>query len=147
MKATGSELNVSIADWAYGSAASELSYDDYYDGEPTILYTGITLLGADYSSSETPENAGSYTVTVTYSNGQTGSADFTISPHDLTKNVVLQPAAMTYNGTEQTLTHITLNYTKTMTLGQDFTVTGGSGTSAGIYTATVTGIGNYTGND
>ena len=144
VKADGTTVAVTIKDWTYGSGASTLTYTKY-GGEPTILYTGTTRAGASYSSDTAPTEAGSYTVTVTYPGGQTGSADFTVAPLAFSDCSMSLNDPLTYNGAEQTM-GVTVTYNgKELAEGTDYTLSGNTGTNAGTYTITATGRGNYEG--
>ena len=145
VKADGNAVYVTIKDWTYGDAASTPTYSTL-TGEPTVLWTGTTRAGASYSSDTVPTDAGSYTVTVTYPGGQTGSADFTVHPRSINSCVVtLDNSDLTYNGLKQTKgVTVTYNGTKQVE-GVDYTVTGNKQTNVGTHTITVTGIGNVEG--
>ncbi len=145
VKADGNTVYVTIKDWTYGDAASTPTYSTL-TGEPTVLWTGTTRAGASYSSDTVPTDAGSYTVTVTYPGGQTGSADFTVHPRSINSCVVtLDNSVLTYNGLKQTKgMTVTYNGTKQVE-GVDYTVTGNKQTNVGTHTITVTGIGNVEG--
>ena len=145
IKPAGFAVNVNIEDWTYGDTPKTPTYTDY-EGEPTFLWTGTTRTGKAYSSDTAPTEAGSYTVTVTYPGGQTGSADFTVHPRSISSCVVtLDNSELTYNGMEQTK-GLTVHYAEAeLVEGVDYTVTGNKQTNAGIYTVTVTGIGNLEG--
>ncbi len=145
VKADGNAVYVTIKDWTYGDAASTPTYTDY-EGEPTILWTGTTRAGKAYSSDTAPTDAGSYTVTVTYPGGHTGSADFTVHPQSINFCAVwLDDSELTYNGLEQTK-GVNVSYSGiTQVEGVDYTVSGNKQTNAGTHTITVTGIGNVEG--
>ena len=145
IKPAGFAVNVNIEDWTYGDTPKTPTYTDY-EGEPTFLWTGTTRAGKAYSSDTAPTEAGSYTVTVTYPGGQTGSDDFTVHPRSISSCVVtLDNSELTYNGMEQTK-GLTVHYAGAeLVEGVDYTVTGNTGTNAGTYTVTVTGIGNLEG--
>ena len=145
VKADGNTVHVTIKDWTYGDAASTPTYSTL-TGEPTILWTGTTRAGVSYSSDTAPTDAGSYTVTVTYPGGQTGSADFTVVPRPIKSCVVtLDDSVLTYNGLEQTK-GVTVTYNGiTQVEGVDYTVTGNKQTNAGNYKLTITGTGNVEG--
>ena len=145
IKPAGFAVIVDIEDWTYGDAASTPTYTDY-EGEPTFLWTGTTRAGKAYSSDTAPTEAGSYTVTVTYPGGQTGSADFTVHPQSLNFCAVwFDDSELTYNGLEQTK-GVNVSYSGiTQVEGVDYIVTGNKQTNAGTHTITVTGIGNVEG--
>ena len=146
VKADGNAVYVTIKDWTYGDAASTPTYSTL-TGEPTILWTGTTRAGKAYSSDTAPTDAGSYTVTVTYPGGQTGSADFTVAPRPIKSCVVtFDDSKLTYNGLEQTK-GVTVSYNGiTQVEGVDYTVTGKQ-TNAGTHTMTITGTGNIEGTE
>ena len=87
MAKTQRALNVSIADWTYGSTPSQpiCTAPGGAVSGPDITYTtrdGTTSYGAI-----APTDAGDYTVTIRYESVNTiwsGSADFTIAPAELT---------------------------------------------------------------
>lgn len=144
VKADGNTVYVTIKDWTYGDAASTPTYTDY-EGEPTILWTGTTRAGTSYSSDTAPTDAGSYTVTVTYPGGKTGSADFTVTPVPIKFCSWNFKKSLTYNGLEQTQS-VTIKYAGTeLVEGTDYTVTDNKQTNAGNYKLTITGIGNFDG--
>ena len=145
VKADSNTVQVTVSGWTYGDAASTPTYTDY-DGEPTIRWTGTTRAGASYSSDTAPTDAGSYTVTVTYPGGQTGSADFTVAPRSLTQCVwSLDDSELTYNGSEQTMGVTVSCGGEELVEGTDYTVSGNKQTNAGYYTLTINGIGNIEG--
>lgn len=99
-------ITVTMGDWTYGTPA-DLVLDDangYTDGaERTYLYTGTSANGTEYNSAYKPTDAGTYTVTVIYGestnylSGSVTSAEFTISPKELTFTASLaEGAAITY---------------------------------------------------
>ncbi len=99
-------ITVTMGDWTYGTPADPVLDDDngYTDGaEKTYLYTGTSANGTKYDSAYKPTDAGTYTVTVTfgestnYVGGSVTSAEFTISPKELTFTASLaEGAAITY---------------------------------------------------
>lgn len=99
-------IKVTMGDWTYGTPADPVLDDDngYTDGaERTYLYTGTSANGTKYDSAYKPTDAGTYTVTVTfgestnYLSGSVTSAEFTISPKELTFTASLaEGAAITY---------------------------------------------------
>jgi hypothetical protein len=100
VKADSDNVYVTIPDWTYGDSGYDPSYTTY-EGTPTVLWTGTTRAGASYSSENAPTEAGSYTVTVTYPGGQTGSADFTVAPRLITACSWNRKGSLIYNGVEQ----------------------------------------------
>lgn len=101
-----SSITVTMANWVYGTPADPVLDDanGYTDGaERTYLYTGTSANGTKYDSAYKPTAAGTYTVTVTfgestnYLSGSVTSAEFTISPKELTFTASLaEGAAITY---------------------------------------------------
>ena len=99
-------IKVTMGDWTYGTPADPVLDDDngYTDGaERTYLYTGTSANGTKYDSAYKPTDAGTYTVTVTfgestnYLGGSVTSAEFTISPKELTFTATLEvDAKITY---------------------------------------------------
>ena len=145
IRPAGFAVIVNIEDWTYGGTPKTPTYTDY-EGEPTILWTGTTRAGKAYSSDTAPTDAGSYTVTVTYPGGQTGSADFTVHPRSINSCAVwLDDSELTYNGLEQTK-GVTISYKGvTQVEGVDYIVTGNKQTNADTYAMTITGTGNVEG--
>lgn len=145
VKADSTNVNVTINGWTYGDYPNTPTYTAYA-GEPEILWTGTTRAGAAYSDDTAPTEAGSYTVTVTYEGGQTGSADFTVAPRSISScSMSLNADYLTYSGEPQTM-GVTVTYNgKELAEGTDYTLSGNTQTNAGQYDITVTGIGNFTG--
>ena len=146
VKADSSSVNVTINSWTYGDSGWDPSYTAY-EGDPEILWTGTTRADEAYSSTtNAPTEAGSYTVTVTYPGGQTGSADFTVAPRSINNLIMtVSPDFFRYNGEPQTM-GVTVTYKEDpLVEGTDYTVTGNTQTNAGQYTVTANGIGNFTG--
>lgn len=136
---------VTISGWTYGRKAMAPNYTTYA-GTPSIRYTGTTNGGAAYDSTEPPTDAGSYTVTVTYPGGQTGSADFEVSHRNISGNTIFINDKLTYTGEPQTIKDITTYaYDPPLDLEVDCTITGITVTDAGDYYATFIGKRNYTG--
>ena len=111
--------------------------------------------------SETPVNAGPYTVTVnglgTYA-GMNLNVTFTISPKAAELTVVADPSSAKYDGKSKTLEVTVKDGAKVLKEGTDYTLSYVYGEDAetkdfagaeflkeGNYTITVTGIGNYEG--
>ena len=83
-------ISVTMDGWTYGESENEplISGADIISGaKRTLLYEGRGA--TEYSSSEAPVNAGTYTLTVTYDEsanyvgGSVTSAEFTIAPYEL----------------------------------------------------------------
>ena len=126
-----------------------------YDGSEKT--PGVTVkagskqltLNKDYTLAYTDNtNAGTATVTITGKGSYSGtvSKSFTIKPAELSKAAVsLSSSSFTFDGTEKTPSvTVTLNK-KQLTEGSDYTVSYSNNTNVGTASATITGIGNYTG--
>ena len=83
-------ISVTMDDWTYGDApkSPSISGADIISGaERTFLYEGTGA--TEYSSSDRPSDAGTYTLTVTYDEsanylgGSVVSGEFTIAPYEL----------------------------------------------------------------
>jgi hypothetical protein len=147
-----SYVKVSIEEWEYDSWAGTVIEPQYtaYAGDPVILYTGTLRRGGSYSSETKPTEAGEYTVTVTYPGGQTGSADFEITPLDIQYGAITTDldyeAQATYDGTEHDVV-VSFTYDGVpLTEGVDFLFTSGkSATNVEDQLITIEGRGNFTG--
>ena len=72
------------------------------------------------------------------------SAQIIIDPKSISSAIVSQTNSLTYNGSSQTAEfQVILSYQE-LTEGSDYIVNGDTQTSAGSYTATIVGTGNYT---
>lgn len=124
-----------------------------YTGSPiqanaATLSDGLSMsnLTYTYSGGTAPTDAGTYTVTATYSDGDnygTKMATLTINAKSITGVAVTQATPLTYNGTSQTGTFTVKDGSKTLTPGVDYTVIGATRTNAGTYSVTIEGQGNY----
>ncbi len=122
------------------------------------------LLGQDqlynfslYPSTSNVTTSGTITVTVysirdRWNEPVTSFYDITCIPGTLTINAksasnltIDDIAAVTYNGSAQTPTVTVKDGTTTLTSGTHYTVSYSNNTNAGTATATITGMGNYTG--
>ncbi len=154
----------------------ESTLDKTYDGKAVngpVVKAGDKVLaeGTDYTLtykdsegnelSETPVNAGTYTVTVnglgTYA-GMNLNVTFTISPKAAELTVVADPSSAKYDGKSKTPEVTVKDGDKVLKEGTDYTLSYVYGEDAetkdfagvefvkeGNYTITVTGIGNYEG--
>ena len=152
----------------------ESTLDKTYDGKAVngpVVKAGDKVLaeGTDYTLtykdsegnelSETPVNAGTYTVTVnglgTYA-GMNLNVTFTISPKAAELTVVADPSSAKYDGKSKTPEVTVKDGDKVLKEGTDYTLSYVYGEDAetkdfaraefvkeGNYTITVTGIGNY----
>ena len=118
--------------------------------ELEVKYEGTD--GTNYSSTTAPTDAGTYKVTykVAGSNADyTGEKEytFTISPKDVTANMIGAIAAQEYTGSAITPTPEVKDGNATLTAGTDFEFSYNKTTDVSENTATVTitGKGNYTG--
>lgn len=109
----------------------------------TYTYTGTTAGGEKYSSTTAPTDAGTYTVTAVLNSqthsGSATSQTFTIEPKEVTLTWSGY-ANLTYDGAAKTVTAAAGGL-----VGDDVctvTVTGGSETNAGDYTATAAALSN-----
>ena len=129
-------IKVTMGDWTYGTPA-DLVLDDangYTDGaERTYLYTGTSANGTEYNFADKPTDAGTYTVTVTfgestnYLKGSVTSAEFTISPKELTFTATLEvDAKITYGdvlNAEALKNLVKIECSDTPAYDHDYTVT------------------------
>lgn len=139
-------------DYGSGSGTATQKWYQVKDGKAT------EILDAGSLAYELPTflDAGThiYRLTVTI-DGYSKSCDatVTVNPADIENaaifvsnedDLVFTPSA-DGNGTPLTA-NITVNkFSKNLTVGKDYTVTGNQATDAGTYTLTITGTGNYTG--
>ena len=119
----------------------------YNGGEQSQTISSVTSDGLDVTytvSGNSGTEAGTYTLTVTGTGNFTGTADkaFTIARRDITDAVIGLGEGLTYNGGEQSQT---ISSVTAGGLDVTYTVSGNSGTEAGMYTLTVAGTGNFTG--
>jgi len=85
------------------------------------------------------------TVWTAQGNAENLTLQWTIAEKSLAGATLTAGSAITYNGAEQTQEFtVTLDGT-TLIAGTDYEISGVTGTNADDYTATITGIGNYTG--
>ena len=140
------EIDVARKDIA--DAEIELGEGLTYNGsQQTQTVTSVTADGLDVTytvSGEKRTDAGTYTLTVTGTGNFTGTADkeFTIARKDIAGAEIELGESLTYNGGEQSQT---ISSVTSDGLDVTYTVSGNSGTEAGMYTLTVTGTGNFTG--
>ena len=135
-------VNVSIDGWAYGDQANEPDIDGIEESAATTaFYSGTTNAGVKYSSETAPEEAGTYTVTVSwvktdnYTAGSVESAEFTVEKAKLTKpSANVDP--FVYTGAEQT-------YTPDDFDSDTMTISGNVQTNADTYTVTVSVTDKY----
>lgn len=128
----------------------KVSDDKVPVSELEVKYEGTD--GTNYSSTNAPTDAGTYKVTykVADSNADyTGEKEytFTISPKDVTANMIGAIAAQEYTGSAITPTPEVKDGNATLTAGTDFEFSYNKTTDVSENTATVTitGKGNYTG--
>ena len=140
------EIDVARKDIA--DAEIELGEGLTYNGsQQTQTVTSVTADGLDVTytvSGEKRTDAGTYTLTVAGTGNFTGTAGkrFTIARRDIADAVIGLGEGLTYNGGEQSQT---ISSVTAGGLDVTYTVSGNSGTEAGTYTLTVTGMGNFTG--
>ncbi|GAB6394994.1 MAG: Ig-like domain-containing protein [Bacteroidales bacterium] len=112
------------------------------DGSQTLT------LNTDYTVGYTNNvNAGTATVTVTGMGSYTGTADktFTINPQPIAAGWIEDIPAQAHTG-DFVMPSVTVgDSSRTLTPGVDYTVSYTNNVNAGTATATVTGMGNYTG--
>ncbi|MBP3874104.1 MAG: Ig-like domain-containing protein, partial [Lachnospiraceae bacterium] len=128
--------------------------DKTYNGEeqkqtPVVKVASATLTeGTDYTVSyKNNTNAGTATMTITGKGNYTGTkdSDFTINPASIEGALVADIDDMAYTGSElKPKVTVTLEGTA-LVKDTDFTVDYSNNTEKGTATATITGIGNYTG--
>lgn len=125
----------------------------YGENDPVLTYNAAVFEGKGMIGSDLVitldrvdgEAVGTYAIIATMAENANykivSNADgvFTIKAKEITLADVVLNGALTYNGTEQTQAIV-------VTEGVTYRVSGNTGTNAGVYTLTVTGIGNYTGN-
>ena len=140
-------LNISGA--AIALAAAELTYNGQAQS-PTITsvtVNGLTLTaGRDYTvTGNTGKDAKGYTLTITGTGNFTGTAtaNWAITPKDITGATVTLGAGLTYNGQEQTQKGASVITPDGLHVTYD--VSNDTGTDAKDYTLTVTGKGNFQG--
>ena len=127
-------ISVTMDGWTYGESENEplISGADIISGaKRTLLYEGRGA--TEYSSSEAPVNAGTYTLTVTYDEsanyvgGSVTSAEFTISPKELTFTATLEvDAKITYGdvlNAEALKNLVKIECSDTPAYDDDYTVT------------------------
>lgn len=120
--------------------------------ELEVLYEGTSTNGTNYSNTDAPKDAGTYKVTYKVSDDNenyTGSVeyDFTISPKDVTADMIGTIADETYTGSAIKPEPAVMDDKVTLYSGTDFDFSYENNIKAGENTATViiTGKGNYTG--
>ena len=102
-------VTVSVDGWTYGEEAKPLQIVGIKESETTVRYSGTTNAGVEYDLATAPEEAGSYTVTVSwdettnYTAGSAKSEAFTIKRANGFANISV-------NGTPYTKT-VTAYYT------------------------------------
>lgn len=127
-------ISVTMDGWTYGESENEplISGADIISGaERTFLYEGTGA--TEYSSSEKPTDAGTYTLTVIYGEstnyvgGSVTSAEFTISPKELTFTATLEvDAKITYGdvlNAEALKNLVKIECSDTPAYDDDYTVT------------------------
>ena len=130
----------------------------YGESDPTWTWTVDGLKNGDTedvlnivaSRTNDDENVGTYENVITATTAENVNYNITIVKGDFTINEKTVWDAelvgeLTYNGTEQTQNVVVTDGDKILVEGVDYTVTGNTGTDAGEYTLTITGINNYAG--
>ena len=165
-KAIGDNIRVITSDRYIkdGEVSDNYGTDDALSGLYWKEGTDYTLTYKDSEGnelSETPVNAGTYTVTVnglgTYA-GMNLNVTFTISPKAAELTVVADPSSAKYDGKSKTPEVTVKDGAKVLKEGTDYTLSyvygedaetkdfaGAEFVKEGNYTITVTGIGNYEG--
>jgi hypothetical protein len=136
--------------YSYGSVPAVTVSGGSGTGNMTYAYTGTTTSGTVYNSSSEPSDAGTYSFTAAKAEddcyyAKAVSSNFTITPKSLTDSdiAVIIPVQV-YTG-KPAISDVTVTWNgKTLVKGQDYTVSC-SDSSLGAATATITGVGNYTG--
>ena len=146
LRADSANVYVTVSDWAYGDTASTLSYTAY-EGDASVSWSGTTAGGTAYSGTEPPTKVGDYTVTVTYSTGETGSANVKVTPRQISWcNISLVEGSIyPYTGEAKTFGIRVSNGETLLVEDIDYTLEDDTATDAGTYTMIVTGKGSYTG--
>ena len=161
-------LTVELAEGSVTNIAGlSKTYDGKAVGVPAFTTTNDTtdedFVQAEYKlknaedsayTTTAPKDAGTYLVRITVAGDEnykeaSATAEFTISPKDITKAEVTLGDSLTFNGKAQTQTikSVAIGESEeklTLTAG-DYEVSGATQTDAGNYTLTVTGKGNFTG--
>lgn len=140
------QVNVSADDITYGETVTALASSSVNDASYSYHYvgTGSTV----YDSGSAPKMAGTYKVTATLvstTHSGSGSATFKISPKNISECTVEDIAALKANGKARTPKLTIKDGYKPLVNDKDFTVVYTNNVDAGTATATVQGIGNYTG--
>ncbi len=122
-----------------------------YDGESndaTVEYSAnwkggelVISYKKDGDNAADTKNAGGYAASVTVG-GVTATATYTVEAKDITNAVITLGEGLTYNGTAQTQTVVSV---KIDGLDVTYDISGNTGTDADSYELTVTGNGNFTG--
>ncbi len=130
-------ITVTMGGWTYGDApkSPSISGIDNFPGltPSSYNYKGMSANGTKYDSADKPTNAGTYTVTVTfgestnYVGGSVTSAEFTISPKELTFTATLEvDAKITYGdvlNAEALKNLVKIECSDTPAYDDDYTVT------------------------
>lgn len=143
---------VTITGWTYKDSANAPSVTgNTGSGSVTYAYK-VQSAGDDTYSNTVPTAAGDYTVKATVAettnyNGGSATANFTISPKDISGVTIAAIAAQTYNnGTAITPTPAVQDGDTTLTVGTDFTYGYENNINVGDSAVVkVVGKGNYTG--
>ncbi|MBE7004275.1 MAG: hypothetical protein E7425_08335 [Ruminococcaceae bacterium] len=140
-------VGVAVVGWDYG-AWNESKNGPFYCKAAGVEITYAGRGGTTYASStDRPENVGTYTVTAKYGS-MTATADFMISQRDLKyADIRFTDPQATYNGDSLgvRVQSVTCD-NRTLAAGTDYTVTSGNtATNVGYTLLTLTGTGNYKG--
>ncbi len=146
---TDIEVTIEVSAKDISNATVTLGPSLTYNGsvqEQTVV--SVVLDGAYVTtytlSNNTGKDAGSYTLTVTGTGNYCGTKDvtFTIAKADAEGAIITLGPSLTYNGSEQTQTVVSVTVNG---VAAEFDVTGNVGTDANTYTLTVTLKGNHEG--
>ena len=136
------DATVTIAPMTYNGSAQTASVTVTLNGTPLSIGEDFTVTDA------TQTDAGTYTLTITGMGNYTGSQSvgFTIAQASLSGAVLtLSPAGYAFDGRAKTPGVQVVWSGTELKSGTDYAVSFENNTNAGTATATVTGMGNYTG--
>ncbi len=136
--------------YTYDGSKKEATFNvSTEEGKNLVKDTDFTVTYGENINAGEGENGGSVTITSksgsNYKFENPVTAYFTISPASISDAEVTFADTYTFDGSLQTGTATVKLGDKTLTLTDDYTISGNEGTNAGDYPVTVTGTGNYTG--
>ena len=130
-----------------------VSYYTYNGSEQTVSISSIyvdniELMSEDYTiTGDSATDAGDYQFTIFGTGNFIGevSETWTIEPLHIVSAELTLGTEPVYNGSEQTVEVVSFTVDSMHLTSSDYTVTGNTGTDAGVYYAVFTGTGNFTG--